>query len=148
MMQWRGRAYAWLGGQVCTIITSGLVGIPWTLSDMWLARAFWGSPLKGFKDLLDLRKWHWLHWWPSKLMIAKFMEKINTCNVLFRGGGKKNLMFFFPPETCYEVVTSIWLFLPGGTVGYQAQPRLIRPSVRLSVRPSVCLSVCLYGPAD
>jgi hypothetical protein len=26
------------------------------------------------------------------------MEQINTCDVLFRGGGKKNMMFFFPPE--------------------------------------------------
>ncbi len=29
---------------------------------------------------------------------TRFIEQINTCDVLFRSGGKKNLMFFFPPE--------------------------------------------------
>jgi hypothetical protein len=26
------------------------------------------------------------------------MEQINTCDILFCGGGEKNLMFFFLPE--------------------------------------------------
>ena len=39
------------------------------------------------------------------------MEKINTCNVLFRGGGEKKLDVFFPSrkavDACREVVPTI-----------------------------------------
>jgi hypothetical protein len=31
------------------------------------------------------------------------MEQINTCDVLFRGGGKKNFMFFFPARKAQDV---------------------------------------------
>ncbi len=34
---------------------------------------------------------------------ARFTEQINTCDVLFRGGGKKNLMFFFPARKAVDV---------------------------------------------
>ncbi len=50
------------------------------------------------------------------------MEQINTCDVLFRGGGKKNLMFFSPArkaqdvrwEVVYVCCVSFWFWREKG----------------------------------
>ncbi len=33
-----------------------------------------------------------------RIWLGREDEKINTCDVLFRGGGKKTLYVFFPPK--------------------------------------------------
>ena len=74
-----------------------------------------------------------------------------TMVVIFVGclvlGDDPNVVLFLPYKFFVLVQTLVGvklLTLPGGTVGYPAQPRLIHLSVRPSVRPSVRL----YGPAD
>ncbi len=39
------------------------------------------------------------------------MEQINACDVMFRGGGEKNLMFFFPARKAVDVRREVVLTL-------------------------------------